>query len=211
MKYLSTLLIIIITVLSGCSSSQKVTSSWVSPNLPTGTQYKTIFIAVMSSRQSIKTKMEDEFANFLTQKGYKAIKSSDVFPPSFTAEKMPEREDMLGKIRQSGSDAIFTVTLVDQESETRYIPGAVGYQPFVGYGRRFWGYYNYWFPYAYDPGYVTTDKTYFLEGNLFDVKSEELMWSVQTEAYNPSSIEDFSKGYAKLLWQRAEKELRGKR
>ncbi len=211
MRSLISLLFTIVIVLLSCGTSQKVTSSWVNPNLPAGNNYKTVFIAVLSSRQSIKTKMENEFADFLMQKRYNAIKSTDVFPPSFTEEKMPEREVMLGKIRETGSDVIFTVAVVDKESETRYVPGAVGYRPFIGYGHRFWGYYNYWFPYAYDPGYVTTDRTYFLEGNLFDVQTEELLWSVQTEAYNPSGIEEFSQGYAKLIWNRAEKELMNKR
>lgn len=115
---------------------------------------------------------------------------------------------MLGKIRELNSDVIFTVALVDKESESRYVPGSMPYRPYMGYYERgFWGYYNYWYPFGYDPGYYTTDKTYFLEGNLFDVKTEEQLWSVQTEAYNPTSIENFSKKYAQLLWKRAEKEL----
>jgi hypothetical protein len=195
-------------LLLSCGSSQKITSSWVNPNWPANPNYKSIFIAVLSNRQTVKTKIENELAAFIQQKGYTAIKSSDIFRPGFTDEKMPAREEMLGKIRELNSDVIFTVALVDKESESRYVPGSMPYRPYMGYyGRGFWGYYNYWYPFGYDPGYYTTDKTYFLEGNLFDVKTEEQLWSVQTEAYNPTSIENFSKQYAKLLWNRAEKEL----
>lgn len=208
MKLLSVSMILMTVLLSSCGGSQKITSSWVNPDRPTGTTYKTIFIAVLSNRQATKVKMENEFATFLTAKGYSPIKSSDVFQPNFTDQQMPDRQAMLSRIRETGSDAIFTVALVDKESESRYVPGANPYRPFVGYyGRGFWGYYNYWYPFGYDPGYYTTDKTYFLEGNLFDVKTEEQLWSVQTEAYNPTSIEKFSREYAQLLWKRAEKEL----
>jgi hypothetical protein len=194
--------------LLSCGSSQKITSSWVNPKWPANSNYNTIFIAVLSNRQSVKTKIENELAAFIQQKGYRAIKSSDAFRPGLTDEKMLAREEMLGKIRELNSDAIFTVALVDKESESRYVPGSTPYQPYFGYyGRGFWGYYNYWYPFGYNPGYYTTDKTYFLEGNRFDVKTEEQLWSVQTEAYNPTSIENFSREYAQLLWKRAEKEL----
>ncbi|KYP13472.1 hypothetical protein [Flavihumibacter sp. CACIAM 22H1] len=208
MRLSASILSLLSCLLLSCGSSQKITSSWVNPQWPAASSYKTIFIAVLSSRQSVKSKIENELAAFVTAKGYTAIKSSEALRSGFTDDKMPDREAMLGKIRELKSDAIFTVALVDKESESRYVPGSMPYQPFIGYyGRGFWGYYNYWYPFGYNPGYYTTDKTYFLEGNLFDVKTEEQLWSVQTEAYNPTSIEKFSREYAQLLWKRAEKEL----
>jgi hypothetical protein len=82
------------------------------------------------------------------------------------------------------------------------------YAPFPGYGYGYRGYYNYWSPMMYDPGYYTTDKTYFMEGDLFDVASENMIWSVQTESYNPSSIEKFSKDLTQLMLERAENDLK---
>ena len=43
------------------------------------------------------------------------------------------------------------------------------------------------------PGYYVTDRTYFMEGNLFDTKTETLIWSIQTKSINPGSVEKFSK------------------
>jgi hypothetical protein len=60
----------------------------------------------------------------------------------------------------------------------------------------------------YDPGYYTTDKTYFMEGDLFDVATETMIWSVQTESYNPASIEKFSKELTQLMLDQAAKDLR---
>jgi hypothetical protein len=59
----------------------------------------------------------------------------------------------------------------------------------------------------YDPGYYTTDKTYFMEGELFDAETETMIWSVQTESYNPSSIDKFSKQLTDLMQARLEKDL----
>jgi hypothetical protein len=55
----------------------------------------------------------------------------------------------------------------------------------------------------YDPGYYVTDKIYFMEGNLFDVSSETLIWSVQTKTLNPPSIEKFSKGLVETMLRKA--------
>jgi hypothetical protein len=50
---------------------------------------------------------------------------------------------------------------------------------------------------VYSPGYYTTDKTYFLECNLYDLKQDgKLVWSGQSETYNPSSLESFAKSFA---------------
>jgi hypothetical protein len=62
----------------------------------------------------------------------------------------------------------------------------------------------------YDPGYYTTEKTYSMEGNLFDVESEKLIWSVQTESYNPENISKFSKGITEVMMERAMQDLRMK-
>ena len=51
----------------------------------------------------------------------------------------------------------------------------------------------------YDPGYYVNDKTYFIESNLYDVESEDIIWSVQSEAYNPSNLESASNKYAAQL------------
>jgi hypothetical protein len=42
-----------------------------------------------------------------------------------------------------------------------------------------------------------------MEGNLFDAKTETLIWSVQTKSINPSSIEDFSRSLIEVLMQKA--------
>lgn len=56
-----------------------------------------------------------------------------------------------------------------------------------------------WWPLYYQPGYYVTDKTYYLETNLYDASTEELIWSAQSATYNPASINDFLKSYQRAL------------
>jgi hypothetical protein len=196
-------------LLLSCSPSQKVTSSWKNPNFTAEKKYTKIFIVSLSNNQKVKLNLENEMAAAATAKGYQVIKSHDIFQPTFTRETNPDKDLMLAKIREMGCDLIYMVTLIDKTSETRYVPGVM-YAPFPAYGFGFRGYYNYWSPMMFDPGYYTTDKTYFMEGNLFDVASETMIWSVQTESYNPVSIEKFSKELTHLMLDRAEKDLKTK-
>jgi hypothetical protein len=196
-----------IMVLHSCGPSQKVTSSWKNPNFTSEKKYAKIFIVSVSSNQKVKLNLENEMAAAATAKGFQVVKSHDVFQPTFTRETTPDKDIMLTKIREMGCDLIYMVTLIDKKSETRYVPGSM-YAPYPAYGYGFRGYYNYWYPMMYDPGYYTTDKTYFMEGDLFDVATETMIWSVQTESYNPSSIEKFSKELTQLMLDQAEKDLR---
>ena len=63
-----------------------------------------------------------------------------------------------------------------------------------------------WQPTLYSPGYWTTDKTYFIEANAYDVETQALIWSVQSKADNPSGIEKSSKEYTEMLFAQFDKE-----
>ena len=113
-------------------------------------------------------------------------------------------------MKQLGCDAILTVGLVDKTSETRYVPGTVSYSPYMGYGYGFGGYYGYMGPTMYNPGYYTTDKTYFMEANVFDASNEKLIWSAQSEAYDPTSISKFSRDYTTILMDKISSDMKKK-
>jgi hypothetical protein len=67
-----------------------------------------------------------------------------------------------------------------------------------GYGG-YYGYYNYYYPQVYSPGYYSVDKTYYLETNMYDIASDKLVWSVQSEASNPTNLSDTFKSYSYML------------
>jgi hypothetical protein len=189
-------------LLFACSPSMKTTSSWINQDksIFQNKPYKTIFISVITSKQEVRAKLENEMAIAAEQHGYVAVKSIDKFPIIGT-DKKPTKEEILELIKNTGTDLIFTTALVDEHSETRYVRGTVTYSPRFYGGYR--GYYGGAWTY-YEPGYYTTDKTYFLESNLFDAATEAVIWSAQSEVYNPTSIEKTSKKYVELMLNRLE-------
>ncbi|MGE7777097.1 hypothetical protein [Chitinophaga caseinilytica] len=201
MKTYNYLTLFVIFLLAACGTTTQVTNFWRASNPSPEKSYNTIFIAAMVHNQNAKQSIENNLAAAAQDRGYKAIKSGDIFPPNFTRENVPSKEAILNKVRELGADAIFTIAVVDKTSETRYVPGSGPYAPYPAWGwyGSFWGYYNYYYPMMYNPGYYTTDKTYFLESNLYDAQNESLLFSVQSETMNPNGIDDFSRSYTKAL------------
>jgi len=197
MPFLLTLLVI------SCGPSHKVTSSWVSPEAKAEKKkYSKVFIAVLSQNQAAKNIVEADLEKAISAKGFQTVKSSDVFAPNFTKGNGDDKAAILAKVRELGCDAIVTSALIDKQSEQRYVPGTTTmYSPYGGYGGYgFGGYYGYMYPTMYStPGYYTTEKTYFIETNVFDVASEKMIYSIQSQAYDPNSITSASRDYTAVI------------
>lgn len=199
MKKINPLVLVLLFALASCSPSTKMLGSWTGPNTPTE-GYNSIFVTAITDNLVARQTIENDIDALLDNKGIVAISSFDIIPPGFKAT--PEKkEQVVSQIRAGGSDAILTIALLDQTSETRYVPGTTMYSPmsYGGYYGRFYGYYSYYNPVMYDPGYYATDKKYYIEMNLYDVETEQLVWSAQSETTNPSSIETFSSSFSSLI------------
>ncbi|SHO64357.1 hypothetical protein [Algoriphagus zhangzhouensis] len=198
MRRLSTLFAFTLIVLGSCSPSVKILGSWTSPSMST-TGYEDIFVTALTENILARQTVEQDLDNLLNEKGVNAQSSFNILPPGFKTSGV-DKNEVLQKIKALGSDAILTVAVLDQTNETRYVPGTTMYSPMgYGYYGRFWGYYSYYNPVMYDPGYYTTDKNYYLEANLYDAETEELVWSSQSETTNPASIETFSKTFSETI------------
>ncbi|HPF96494.1 MAG: hypothetical protein R2802_07745 [Flavobacteriaceae bacterium] len=205
MKSNNLLLIALALLLFSCGSTTKITGAWANKEVLKNNSYKSVFIAVLNANVQAKNMLENELAFRAKQRGIAATMSHDVFIQSFAKENMPKKEEIMPAIEKTGAETIFTVSLLDKETSTRYVPGSTSYYaPFgVGYGYYggFYGYYSTIYPMVYEPGYYTTDRTYYVESNLYDAKTEELIWSAQSKTLNPSDLEQFTKDYIDALYE----------
>lgn len=186
-------------LLTSCRSSTEITGSWKNPR-QTSYSYDNIIVTALSSNLRAKTTVENDLATELGKMGITVLKGTEIFPPRFMEEE-PEKDKILDEVRKNGANAIITINIVDKETESRYVPSTIDYAPFPRYSYygRFGGYFSYWQPRVYSPGYYAEDKIYYLETNLYDVNSEQLIWSAQSETYNPSSLERFSENFAEVI------------
>lgn len=188
----------------GCSPATKITGSWTSPDKnPSG--YSSIFVAAIVDNMQARQKVEDDFRRKLEKLGLSATSGSSKIKPTFWEDKAMDKEAIMDIIKTNGYDAILTMTLLEKESEQRYVPGSVMYNPTIIYGwgwpRRgnFGGYWAFHYPMMASPGYIVEDKEYTIEINLYDASTELLVWSAQSKTLNPSSLEEFSEEFSTVV------------
>lgn len=196
----TTLITLLVICLLGCAPDvTHITGTWKSPSAGED-RITSVLVTAMTGRTDARQEVENDLATSLQHNGIKVIRSIDVIPPRFT-NRVPERDDIMNRIDETDVDAILTVALIDEQTETRYVPGNYGYEPIPRFGfyGLFWGYYTRWYPTLYSPGYYEEDKVYFIETNLYDADSEELLWSAQSEAVNPRNLANFSEEFADVV------------
>jgi len=206
MKHTFFPMLMLAVILSACGPTQKITSSWVNREaLPKG-PYKSMFLLAITQNEKAIYTVENQMADLITSRGKKVVQSSVIFPPKFAATNGITRELMAEAIKKAGCDAVFTIALLDTKTEHHYQEGTT-YSPmsYSAYGS-YYGYYSYYYPQVYTPGYYTTNKTFYIETNFYDVASDQLLWSIQSEAYNPSNLESWFNDYSRLILSQLKKE-----
>jgi hypothetical protein len=198
-KNIVSLSILFISVISGCSSSQKITGSWSDPEAKSMGPHAKAFVIVMTQNKDANYYIESQMVKTLIGRGFKAVKSNDIYPPGFNVTTDFTKEQLTESIKKTGCDAVLTLALLDSKKVETYNPGTSYYPMGYSYYGNFYGYYNHYYPQVYSPGYYSIDKTFYLETNLYDLASGKLLWSVQSEARNPDNLEEWFQKYSSTL------------
>jgi hypothetical protein len=205
MKFKQITAFLLATLLSGCAS-QKITTSWINPEAKSKGPYESIFVMVMAQSNAASFDIEDRIAETFASRGRKSVVSSSVFPAQLSASTNLSKDQMAEVIKSTGCDAVFVIAVLDVLSVETYKPGTAYYPMNYGMYGSYYGYYNHYYPQVYSPGYYSTDKTYYIETNFYDVASDQLLFSIQSEAYNTSSLESWFKEYSYNLINELKKE-----
>jgi hypothetical protein len=197
MKTFICILITSLLLTSGCTSS-RITTSWKSDK-QNGYSFKKVLVLglIRENDRSLQERMEKHLADDLKLLGYSTLTSlSELGPKAF--ENMTEKE-AIEKLKTSGVDAVLTIVLLDKERERFYVPGRTYYTPYGFYYNRFWGYRGILYQRIYEPDYYVTDTKYFWESNLYDMKTQSLIYSVQTQSFDAVTTESQAHEYGKLI------------
>lgn len=188
-----TLLVATIIFVSSCTNT-KISQSWVEPRHKK--IYNDMLIIGIGESEQNRRAYESYFVEELRLRGteaeasYKLIKS----------DQKIERETVAKAIKGLDIDAVLVTHLVAVDEETIYRP-SMDYMPRYG-GGYYGGLYSY-YPhvntYVHRPGYYTTHETYTIESNLYDVESEELIWSARSRTFSPESTDEVIVDLTKLL------------
>ena len=190
----------LILLLASCSNS-KVTSAWKAPNAsPLAPGNKILVMGIIQDKDiRLRMQMEGFVVDALKAKGYNAVSSYSLYGPKFFGADKNE-ESALSQLHSSNIDEVLTISLLDKAREANY-------RPDYGYpGSPFWGYYSYMYGRPYNPGYVSVNTHFLWESNLYDVSTKNLLYSVQSRSFNPSSAGSMGKAYANVILKNMMKE-----
>lgn len=192
------LYVIILTTHTGCTST-KINTAWKDPSIESATYKNIIVVGLMEGkkRKSLRLSFEEHIAEGLRTAGLKASASSEIYGlKSFEGQS---EDEIIRRLNKDSYDAALTITLLDVTKEQSYVRGHVDYWPGGIYYSRFGRYYSYWYNRVYTPGYYITNTTYLVEGNLFDIQKDRLIYTSQTESIDPASIDNLAHRISRSL------------
>ncbi len=143
-----------------------------------------LVIAITGNEDSRRT-FERKFVARLKSAGVEAISSEEAIP--MPPDLKLKKEMILSAVNQFGNDAVIITRLIDREVKEVYTRG--------GTARGYYGYYSR----HSAPGYASTSKTIRLETNLYDVKTEKLIWSGQSKTFSKDSKDQIINDVIRVL------------
>lgn len=195
----ASVIIIAAVFLSSCASTT-VTGYW-RDEAYNGAPKKALVVLV-TAKPTVLRLFEDDFTQQLKTRGIDAVAAYTLLP----SEEKPSKETIAAAAEKINADSLFITRLVDKKSYEVYYPGSV-YVAAPGYYTPGWGDYytrgyNY---YSTSPGYAYQQEILYVETQLWDVKSNKLIWSVITETQPRSSLESEVQGYVRVIMKNLSK------
>ncbi|WP_347839237.1 hypothetical protein [uncultured Draconibacterium sp.] len=205
-------LVLAVSMLTGCAST-KLINSW-SDKENTPQAYQNIGVTALFPNSSNRYVTEHAIVDELKTKGLNSMSTVDVFPLAARLNEAGDvlknseaiRDGVVAKVKENKIDALLIITLFDMTKEERWVNdrnftmGGTGYygSPFGMHGS-YYDYYAYSLGTVYNSGYYVDDISYFIECNLYDVKTEQLIYRAQTKSTNIKSVEEEAKALAYIV------------
>ncbi len=189
--------------LSSCSSVTTVSGTWKKP-ATTAQRYNKIAVIAISGDIVKRSAVEKAVVSQFTQNGINAVAGVNILPDSFVDSDKDHKVDeekkqqIAAELKKQGCDGVMTISLVNVKESEQYVPGTSFYTPYSGYygfNSYYWGAYNM----VNTPGYYVQNTNIFLASNFYNLSTEQLLWSAQTNTGNPTSLKDMASSYATTL------------
>lgn len=183
---------IIFPVMFASCASTKITRSWKDK------EYKgkagKIVVVMVAGTSEMRKMFEGRFVAELRARGNSAVQSHTLV----TLEQLPDLELLKTKVQSTEADTVLISRLVDSKAVKAYQPGSVQTDLNINPG-----YYDGWGTYYGEifmhPGYTTDTQVVSIETNLYDVKSEELIWYARTETERTEGEQQLVNTFIKVI------------
>ena len=149
-----------------------------------------ILVIAITGNEHDRRSFEKRFVAQLKRVGVHAISSVDAIP--MPADLELKKEAILTAVGQYENDGVIITHLIGKEEKDVYTRGG---SPHGGY----YGFYRSRYSYAHDPDYSSTSTTVRLETNLYEVKTEKLIWSGKSKTWSQDTKDQIIKDVIKAV------------
>lgn len=192
-------LLLFCSLISSCSAN-RLLSSWNDPTFQNPSPGKILIIAI--SRDETKRRIfEDTFTDSLTHTNMKGIPSYTVSKPS----TKPNLKELRATVKKTGVESVLITHIVGAKEQsfsqrTSRVVGTNSYPERIHtYGTDLYSYYPFIFRSVHAPGVYTETVKVILETNIYDVKSEKIIWTARSESTNPVMTRDYYQNLINLF------------
>jgi hypothetical protein len=183
-------LILVSMLLAACASTQ-LNSVWKDPSYQTRPA-KVMVVAV--AKNSINRRVfEDEFVQQHQSRRTTAIARYTILPD----KQQGDQEVIAKKVAELGADTVLITRLISKKTVQVYVPGTPYYPP--PFYNSWPDYYGYGYHYMSTPGYIAEDEYAVMETNLYEAKSNKLIWAASSETGINGSDQNMIQGYVKVM------------
>lgn len=170
--------------LGACTSTHFV-STWQDPNIAFGAlDGDKIAAFLISENEGYRRSVEEALAGELTARGAQGIAGYTLL----SNEANQDEELAKKELDAAGVEAVITLRIVSEETETTTSPGNWYQVP----SYRYWN--GYWYPSwrtVYEPGYTIENEIVRVETMIYAMDSGELIWAGVSKTTNPGNVEAF--------------------
>ena len=192
-QYTICYLIVLAAVVASCTTAKPI-AEWRNPTFTDG-PFDNILIVGIADQVTARRAFENNFVDRLGEKQIKATAAFAVMPDN----ARPTEENIKAVIQDIRFDGVLITHLVGVDEKTVYQPAT--YRP-APYYNSFYGYYDHVEGYVYEPGYYRRHTYVKLETNLYNTRDESLVWSMQSETIDPSSVQKLIDAQIKIVVNR---------
>jgi hypothetical protein len=179
----------------------RIVHRWVLTGLPMPTLTKMLVAGVMDN-YIIRQEFEDQMKSQLAKYGVEGVQSYMVLPPK---NEMMEGE-LRQRIKESSLDSVLVVRPKAVRTESQEVITGGIYAPPPGY-YSFWPYWNMAYADFYPTSSYTKENVVVrVEFNLYDTKTEKLIWSGESDTVYSKDFAKLGKDYAKTLVSQLKKD-----
>jgi len=169
-KFIFSALLLFLITLAGCAKKPTIDDFWIDEAYD-GQQYGNVLVIAAAEKITFRNIFEEEFVNQLRSQGINAIPSYHILPYN----NMLTRELVLSAIEQSDIDSVLITSLVSR-NKMKVSYAIKGHNPY--------DFYRNTYLVIRKPSKTATYEVdiLFLKTNLYDVRTEKLIWSVTSES-----------------------------